>query len=449
MAFFDTFSNPFEGMNIFGAKIPTYLSGTPASEGVDATKGLLTQPEIDKLKNQALFQGLLGTAATYLAQPKNQNYGSALPYLAKSFLGGMQGSQGAYDQATQNLITKGKLSEAQREAETAATIKDTQTSLMADERVKSNPVLKALVAKGQFDKVSEYLTPKSTFGTGLEGASLNILAKGSINTKEAEDLRKTPEYALAYNNRTQDRTVMQETMDANGNTYTVPVTIKAQPLPKSILPPIYGEQDVTTQAVDLTQPQISTKPGQVTQTTPLTSQPTQQPIIKKVGQTSQDIFKQEQDLRKQYQDTPEVKNFGEVRSAFNIINTSLSNASPAGDLAGATKFMKLLDPNSVVRDTELQLAMNATGVVDKAQNYFNMLATGQKLNPTQRQDFKDVAVKLYKAAEDVKNKYDVQYADIAKSNKLNPSKVIMGWKDKTPSSQVRNKDDILKAYGVE
>jgi hypothetical protein len=238
---------------------------------------------------------------------------------------------------------------------------------------------------------------------------------------------------------------MQETMDANGNVYTVPVKINQSALPTSILPP----EGVQTQAIDLTKPQITTQPGQVTPTTQPVAQPTQAPIVKKLGQTSQDIFKQEQDLRKQYQDTPEVKNFGEVRSAYNIINTSLSNASPAGDLAGATKFMKLLDPNSVVRDTELRMAMDATGVVDRAQNYFNMLATGQKLNPTQRQDFKDVATKLYKAAEDVKNKYDIQYADIAKTNKLNPSKVIMGWKDKTPSSQVRNKDDILKAYGVE
>jgi hypothetical protein len=160
MALLDNFSNPFEGMNIFGARLPTYLSGIPASEGVDATKGLLAQTEIDKLKNQALFQGLLGTAATYLSQPKNQNYGSALPYLAKAYLGGMQGSQGVYDQATQNLLTKGKLAESQREAETAAIIKDTQTTLMADKKVQDSPVLKALVAKGQFKDVADIISPK-------------------------------------------------------------------------------------------------------------------------------------------------------------------------------------------------------------------------------------------------------------------------------------------------
>jgi hypothetical protein len=96
MAFLDSFSNPFEGMNVFGARAPSYLGG------------ILDQNEIDKLKQQSLVQGLLGTAATYLAQPKNQRYGSALPYLGKAFMGGMQQSQDVYDKATQDYLTKQK-----------------------------------------------------------------------------------------------------------------------------------------------------------------------------------------------------------------------------------------------------------------------------------------------------------------------------------------------------
>lgn len=100
MAFFDTFTNPLEGMNIFGAKAPSYLPS------------LLDQNEINKLKQQSLVQGLLGTAATYLAQPKTQGYGSALPYLGKAFLGGMQQSQDVYDQATKDYLVKQQLEQA-------------------------------------------------------------------------------------------------------------------------------------------------------------------------------------------------------------------------------------------------------------------------------------------------------------------------------------------------
>jgi hypothetical protein len=76
--------NLFEGMTPFGSSIPS---------------GILDPAQEEKLRNQALFQGLLGTAATYLATPKNLNTGSALPYLGKAFLGGMGASQDVVDRA--------------------------------------------------------------------------------------------------------------------------------------------------------------------------------------------------------------------------------------------------------------------------------------------------------------------------------------------------------------
>ena len=149
MAFFPTSTGGlFDGMNIFGARQPEYLGG------------LLTPEELQKVQNQSLLQGVLGTAATYLAQPKNQGYGSALPYLGKAYLGGMQSSQGAYDQATQNLLTQGKLAEFKREAETAKLTREAQQELLNDPRVQNNPTLKALAAKGDFSKVADVIAPK-------------------------------------------------------------------------------------------------------------------------------------------------------------------------------------------------------------------------------------------------------------------------------------------------
>ena len=56
------------GSNIFGA------SGNNTDSLVK--NGLLQQTDVDKASNQSLFRGLLGTAVGYLAQPKNQGYGS-------------------------------------------------------------------------------------------------------------------------------------------------------------------------------------------------------------------------------------------------------------------------------------------------------------------------------------------------------------------------------------
>lgn len=76
------------GLNIFGTPIPT---------------GILAPEQEEKLRNQALVSGIIGTAANYLAQPKNLGAGSALPYLAKAYVGGMGSSQGTVNTALDNL----------------------------------------------------------------------------------------------------------------------------------------------------------------------------------------------------------------------------------------------------------------------------------------------------------------------------------------------------------
>jgi hypothetical protein len=85
--------NLFDGMNVFGTSIPTGILGTAEEE---------------KLRKQTLLQGLLGTAATYLATPKNLNTGSALPYLGKAFLGGMGASQDVVDRAVRAKLLSGR-----------------------------------------------------------------------------------------------------------------------------------------------------------------------------------------------------------------------------------------------------------------------------------------------------------------------------------------------------
>ena len=83
----------FKGMTPFGSSIP---------------EGILTSDQENKLRNQALFQGLLGTAATYLATPKNLNAGSPLPYIGKAVLGGMGASQDVIDRAIRAKLLSGR-----------------------------------------------------------------------------------------------------------------------------------------------------------------------------------------------------------------------------------------------------------------------------------------------------------------------------------------------------
>jgi hypothetical protein len=71
--------------------------------------------------------------------------------------------------------------------------------------------------------------------------------------------------------------------------------------------------------------------------------------------------------------------------------------------------MKLLDPGSVVRESELGIAMAASGRMDRLNNYFNNMMTGQKLTPTQRDDFKALSNELYSAAGQAYNQKRKEY----------------------------------------
>lgn len=97
------------GSNIFGA------SGNNSDSLIK--NGLLQQTDVDKAQNQSLMRGLLGTAVGYLAQPKNQGYGSGIPYIFKGLQQGMEQAQQPFDQLQQNAGQNMKLQKYQRELE--------------------------------------------------------------------------------------------------------------------------------------------------------------------------------------------------------------------------------------------------------------------------------------------------------------------------------------------
>jgi hypothetical protein len=153
----------------------------------------------------------------------------------------------------------------------------------------------------------------------------------------------------------------------------------------------------------------------------------------------------ETELRKEYTSLPEIKEFTTVETAFKQINSALSNPSAANDLAAATKFMKLLDPGSVVRESELGMAMNATGAIDRVQNYFQKLQNGQVLNPEQRADFKKAAQLAFSAAQETRDRTSSRYVDLANSYNVDANNVVLRGKgtpkptEKQPTPQRNTK----------
>jgi hypothetical protein len=137
-----------------------------------------------------------------------------------------------------------------------------------------------------------------------------------------------------------------------------------------------------------------------------------------------DRFNMEDKLRGDFRAHPVVKASDEMNSAFNLIETAKKNPSPANDLAMATKYMKILDPGSVVRESELALAMGAGGMMDKVQNYANMVMTGKKLTPSQREDFYASAKQINDSFLKERDGVAARFTDNAKQYNLTPDNVV-------------------------
>jgi hypothetical protein len=120
------------------------------------------------------------------------------------------------------------------------------------------------------------------------------------------------------------------------------------------------------------------------------------------------------------------KNFKDVMDAERRVTSALKSAttSAAATLAAGTSFMKLLDPGSVVRESELGMALAATGVFDRATNYFNTLQSGRVLTKSQAEDFGKITKQIVEAAKDGQRKVDTHFSDVAKNYKLRPENVV-------------------------
>jgi len=137
-------------------------------------------------------------------------------------------------------------------------------------------------------------------------------------------------------------------------------------------------------------------------------------------------FENEMKLSGAFKQEPIYKDFNDMKSAYGQVLTALDQGTPIGDVAGATKVMKLLDPGSVVRESELGIAMAASGRMDRLQNYFTLWASGNKLTPTQRADFKQLSNELYAAAGQAYNQKRGEYIDFGESTGVTLDKALGG-----------------------
>ena len=134
------------------------------------------------------------------------------------------------------------------------------------------------------------------------------------------------------------------------------------------------------------------------------------------------IFAKADKLRDEF--NAQSKEFITVNDSYNTVKTVASDHSAAGDLSMIFAFMKMLDPNSVVREQEFANAQNAAGVPQRVANTYNKLLSGERLSESQRKDFINQANNLYKSKKSRQDAIVKRYTEIAKRNKVNPDDVV-------------------------
>jgi len=89
--------------------------------------------------------------------------------------------------------------------------------------------------------------------------------------------------------------------------------------------------------------------------------------------------------------------------------------------------MKILDPGSVVRESEFATAANSAGVPDRIRNQYNRILRGERLAPNQRKDFVDRANQLFEGQRDSQVQLENSFRALAISQGMKPEEVIIDF----------------------
>jgi len=133
-------------------------------------------------------------------------------------------------------------------------------------------------------------------------------------------------------------------------------------------------------------------------------------------------FDWEGKLRGEYRNLS--KTFIDVRDSYGRILESSNEPSAAGDLSLIFNYMKMLDPKSVVRESEFATAAASGSYGARIQGLVQQALTGKRLEDSVRADFVKRAEALYKRQLSTQKKNEAQYKALSKKYGVDSGRVI-------------------------
>jgi len=119
------------------------------------------------------------------------------------------------------------------------------------------------------------------------------------------------------------------------------------------------------------------------------------------------------------------KRFLLLRENFDKVQAAANNVSPAGDVSLIFGFMKMIDPGSVVRESEFATAANTGSIPERVWAQFNRARRGQRLTATQRADFLGQAKNLYQSQEPAQRRLQERFNKLADAYEVPRNRVVV------------------------
>jgi hypothetical protein len=124
-----------------------------------------------------------------------------------------------------------------------------------------------------------------------------------------------------------------------------------------------------------------------------------------------------------------VQAFNESSTQLKKMLSAFEQGTGAGDVAGVFAFMKTLDPNSVVRESEFEVAEGTGGAklgsFEKAFQTWRKLKTGERLTEREKENFKKAGIGFYQGDQSTIDNIRSGYYQIAQNQGLDPTNIIV------------------------
>lgn len=114
-----------------------------------------------------------------------------------------------------------------------------------------------------------------------------------------------------------------------------------------------------------------------------------------LGGLTKDQLSQLNKIQTNIRQDPDIKGFITIRDSYDRTQAAAVDPSAAGDLALIFNYMKMLDPTSVVRESEFANAAATGSWGERIKAAAKKIQKGQRLSDEMRADFVDRATRLY------------------------------------------------------